>query len=58
MFTLQRLALPPACAVREGLIDLLCDSVESGASVGFLSPLKRETADGFWQDMLCEVGSA
>jgi ribosomal protein S18 acetylase RimI-like enzyme len=58
MFTLQRLALPPACAVREGLIDLLCDSVEGGASVGFLSPLKRETADAFWQDMLREVGAA
>jgi ribosomal protein S18 acetylase RimI-like enzyme len=44
--------------MREGLIDLLCNSVEGGASVGFLSPLKRATADAFWQDMLREVGAA
>jgi acetyltransferase len=55
MFTLQRLALPPAYAVREGLIDLLCDSVEGGASVGFVLPLKRETAAAFWRDMLREA---
>jgi ribosomal protein S18 acetylase RimI-like enzyme len=57
MFTLQRLALPPAYAVREGLIDLLCDSVEGGASVGFVLPLKRETAAAFWHGMLREAGS-
>ena len=56
MFTLQRLASSPAYAVREGLIDLLCDSVEDGASVGFLSPLKREIAAAFWHDMLREAG--
>ena len=57
MFTLQRLAPAPAYAVREGLIELLCDSVEGGASVGFLAPLKRETAAAFWHDMLSKAGS-
>jgi acetyltransferase len=57
MFILQGLTAAPSTAIREGLIDLLRDSVEGGASVGFLAPLKRETADAFWQDMLREVDS-
>ena len=35
--------------VRPALCDLLIDSVEHGASVGFLSPLSREEADGYWR---------
>ncbi len=57
MFTIQSLTTTPSAAIHNGLIDLLRDSVEGGASVGFLSPLKRETADAFWQDMLREVDS-
>jgi ribosomal protein S18 acetylase RimI-like enzyme len=58
MFTIQLLATTPSTTIHNGLIDLLIDSVEGGASVGFLSPLKRETANAFWQDMLREVGSS
>jgi ribosomal protein S18 acetylase RimI-like enzyme len=59
MFTIQRLTTtPPSAAIHTGLIELLRDSVEGGASVGFLSPLKRELAEAFWQDMLREVGSS
>ncbi len=57
MFTIQLLTNTPTDTLRDGLIDLLCDSVEGGASVGFLAPLKRETAGAFWQDMLREAGS-
>lgn len=57
VFTLQSLTTAPSDTLREGLIDLLCDSVEGGASVGFLLPLKRETAGAYWQDVLREVGS-
>jgi hypothetical protein len=41
-----------SAAIHNGLIDLLRESVEGGASVGFLAPLKRATAGGFWQDKL------
>ena len=58
MFTIQSLTTPPSITILEGLIELLRDSVEGGASVGFLSPLNRESAEAFWRDMLREVGSA
>jgi GNAT superfamily N-acetyltransferase len=35
--------------LRPALCDLLIDSVEHGASVGFLSPLSREEADDYWR---------
>ena len=57
MFTLQLLTTTPSDLIRDGLIELLRDSVEGGASVGFLSPLKRELAEAFWRDMLREVES-
>jgi ribosomal protein S18 acetylase RimI-like enzyme len=57
MFTIQLLTATPSTAIHNGLIELLRDSVEGGASVGFLAPLKRETAGAFWQDVLREVGS-
>jgi acetyltransferase len=56
MFTLQLLTATPSTTSYDGLIELLRDSVEGGASVGFLSPLKRETAEAFWRDMLREAG--
>ncbi len=57
MFTIQLLTAPPATTIYHGLIELLHDSVEGGASVGFLAPLKREMADAFWRDMLREAES-
>ena len=58
MFTIQLLTTTPPTTIHNGLIELLRDSVEGGASVGFLSPLKRESAEAFWRDMLREVGSS
>jgi ribosomal protein S18 acetylase RimI-like enzyme len=58
MFLLEDLTAAPSIAIRDGLIELLRDSVEGGASVGFLAPLKRELAETFWHDMLREVGSS
>ena len=41
----------PDTAVVEGLADVLLDVVEGGgASVGFMSPLTRAKAIGFWKD--------
>jgi len=58
MFTIQSLTTTPSAAIHNGLIDLLCDSVEGGASVGFLAPLRRETAAAYWQAVLAELSSA
>ena len=55
MFTIQLLTATPSDLIRDGLIELLRDSVEGGASVGFLAPLKRELAEAFWRDMLREA---
>ena len=57
MFTIQLLTTTPSTAIQDGLIELLRDSVEGGASVGFLSPMKRETAEAYWRDVLREVES-
>ena len=35
---------------------LLADSVDNGASVGFLAPLRRESADGYWEGVLACLG--
>jgi acetyltransferase len=35
--------------------DLLIDAVQSGASVGFLAPVARATADRYWRDMIVSL---
>jgi acetyltransferase len=57
MFTLQLITAPPSTPINNGLIELLRDSVEGGASVGFVAPLKRELVEAFWRDMLHEAQS-
>lgn len=37
------------------LADVLIDCVEGGASIGFMSPLSRERAVGFWQKVAAAV---
>ncbi len=46
--------IPPAEAAirRDALIDLLIDSVESGASVNFVWPMTRAKAEGWWDGAL------
>jgi GNAT superfamily N-acetyltransferase len=46
----------PDLVMAEALADVLQDVVEAGASVGFLWPLPRARAVGFWQD--CMAGAA
>ncbi|MCU1234605.1 MAG: GCN5-related N-acetyltransferase [Candidatus Solibacter sp.] len=40
-----------AAREREALIALLADSVDSGASVGFLPPLDRAEAEAYWSSV-------
>ncbi|MBL8751544.1 MAG: GNAT family N-acetyltransferase [Planctomycetes bacterium] len=39
----------------EGLVDVLVDCVEGGASIGFVLPLTRERARSFWRRVAAEV---
>lgn len=41
-----------------GLVDVLIDCVEGGASVGFLHPLTRERAERFWRLVAEDAGNA
>ena len=47
-WTLQRLHKVDDAQI-EGLVDVLIDCVEGGASVSFMWPLSRERARAFWQ---------
>ncbi|AFC31538.1 GCN5-like N-acetyltransferase [Paenibacillus mucilaginosus 3016] len=50
-FTLETISsLDPG--TREGLVDLLIAVVDGGASVGFVPPLQREEAGGYWDSAL------
>ena len=44
-------------AVLDGLCALLTDVVEGGASVGFLAPLSRQTAEKYWTQVFAALGS-
>jgi len=46
----------PRAPLLEGLVDLLIDVVEGGASVGFMLPISRERACGFWEGVLTSAG--
>jgi len=47
--TIRRVAPDDAHACVEALADVLVDCVEGGASVSFMYPLSRETAQAFWR---------
>ena len=47
-----------AAAHLEALVELLRDSVDGGASVGFLPPLEATEARAYWEGVLAELGSA
>ena len=40
----------------EGLCALLADTVEAGASVGFLAPLSRGAAERYWESVFASLG--
>jgi GNAT superfamily N-acetyltransferase len=41
----------------EGLVDVVVDCVEGGASIGFMHPLTRERARAFWEDVAQRVAA-
>lgn len=48
---------PSAAEAVPHLADVLIDSVEGGASVGFLAPLDRARAEGFWRGIAASVAA-
>jgi acetyltransferase len=42
----------------EGLVQLLVDVVDGGASVGFLDPLPPATAQRYWEQVLASLGES
>ncbi|MCB1057475.1 MAG: GNAT family N-acetyltransferase [Acidobacteria bacterium] len=46
----------PDPSLLPALCHLLQDSVDGGASVGFVSPLPPEEAEAFWREILDELG--
>ncbi len=55
MSRIEYLTDAKAKAILPQLVELLQDSVKSGASVGFLSPLSADTATQFWLEMFREM---
>jgi acetyltransferase len=55
MPTIERLEEKEAWAMMAELIALLQDSINSGASLGFLPPLTAATAEDYWLQTLREV---
>ncbi|CAO3352616.1 N-acetyltransferase family protein [Azospirillum melinis] len=53
--TVRVLTADEAGAVVPGLTDVLLDCVEGGASVSFMAPLDRATAEGFWRSVAAGV---
>jgi acetyltransferase len=52
MTTIEQLTAGQARAFVQELADILCDSVDDGASVGFLPPLSRDEAGAYWSETI------
>lgn len=55
--TVERLDAAGAEAAFDSLVELLIDSVENGASVGFEAPLDPEVARAYWRTVVEGVGA-
>jgi GNAT superfamily N-acetyltransferase len=53
--TIRRVAPDEADACVDALADILVDCVEGGYSIGFMSPIRRETALAFWRKVTAGV---
>lgn len=55
MHQVEHLSAKEAEALLPDLISLLQDTVDGGASVGFLPPLAADTAEAYWRETITEV---
>ena len=56
MTTIALLSHGEALAALDGLVGILIDSVDNGASVGFHRPLAAREAAAYWGDVCADVG--
>jgi ribosomal protein S18 acetylase RimI-like enzyme len=54
---IEQLTADQACAILPELLELLRDSVASGASVGFLPPLELDEARAYWSEVIADVAA-
>lgn len=54
-FQIERLTAAQAADAIEELVEILRDSVENGASVGFLPPLPPDEARRYWSQVLADI---
>jgi GNAT superfamily N-acetyltransferase len=57
MVTIEQLTAEQAQAVLDDLVDILRDSVESSASIGFLPPLADQVARDYWAETIAGVAA-
>ena len=57
-FQIDALTPSAARAAEPALIEILRDAVDSGASVGFLPPLRTETASAYWRGVFAGLDMA
>jgi GNAT superfamily N-acetyltransferase len=56
MLTIEQLTPDQALTMLDDLVELLQDTVASGASVGFLPPLGAVAAREYWEGVLADIG--
>ncbi|MBI1294425.1 GNAT family N-acetyltransferase [bacterium] len=54
-YTVTLLNATQARSLLPGFVDVLCDSVNNGASVGFLPPFRPEDAQAYWREVFAGV---
>jgi hypothetical protein len=52
-----RTVVVPTATLRDDLCRLLTETVEDGASVGFLAPVQRATAEKYWKGVFDSLGA-
>jgi GNAT superfamily N-acetyltransferase len=55
MSTIEEVSSESALACLADLVELLIDSVASGASIGFLPPLDADEAQSYWADAIEQI---
>jgi acetyltransferase len=53
---IRRLGADDVAGILDGLVELLSDAVDSGASVGFLPPMDPALAATYWSDVRAALG--
>jgi acetyltransferase len=55
MHTIEKFTPEQTEQAQDDLVELLQDAVHNGASVGFVSPLRREVARQYWHDIIKDI---